>query len=45
MSAMASQINSLTIVYSTLKTAKFRVTGLCEGNSPVTGEIPTQKGQ
>ena len=49
-SAMASQINSLTIVYSTVysrrrsrKTPKLRVTGLCEGNSPVTGEFPAQK--
>ena len=25
------------------KTSKFRVTGLCEGNSPVTGEFPAQK--
>ena len=25
------------------KTSKFRVTGLCAGNSPVTGEFPTQK--
>ena len=25
------------------KTLKFRITGLCEGNSPVTGEFPTQK--
>ena len=24
------------------KTSKFRVTGLCSGNSPVTGEFPTQ---
>ena len=24
------------------KTSKFRVTGLCEGNSPVTGEFPAQ---
>ena len=24
------------------KTSKFRVTGLCEGNSPVTGEFPTK---
>ena len=40
MSAMASQITSLTIVYST---SKIRVTGLCEGNSPVTGEFPTQR--
>ena len=25
------------------KTSKLRVTGLCEGNSPVTGELPAQK--
>ena len=25
------------------KTPKPRVTGLCEGNSPVTGELPSQK--
>ena len=25
------------------KTSHLRVTGLCEGNSPVTGEFPTQK--
>ena len=44
MSTMASQIISLTIVYSTVysgadekKTSKLRVTDLCEGNSPVTG--------
>ena len=53
MSAMASQITSLTMVYSTYstvyprrrskKTAKLRVTGLCEGNSPVTGEFPAQR--
>ena len=49
LSAMASQINSLTIVYSTLwfrcrskKTSKLRVTGPCEGNSPVAGEFPAQ---
>ena len=49
MAAMASQITSITIVYSTVysdtdqkKTSKLRVTGLCEGNSPVTGEFPTQ---
>ena len=47
---MASQITSLTIVYSTVysrhrskKTSKLRVTGLCEGNSPVTGEFPAQR--
>ena len=49
MSAMAYQITSLTIVYSTVyssrnskNTPKLRVTGLCEGNSPVTGEFPAQ---
>ena len=41
MSAMASQITSLTIVYSTVylgadkKESKLRVTGVCVGNSPV----------
>ena len=47
MSAMASQITSLTIVYSTVysrrrskKTSKLRVTGPCGGNSPVTGGFP-----
>ena len=49
MSAMASQITSLAIVNSTVysrrgskKTSKLRVTGLCEGNSPVAGEFPAQ---
>ena len=47
MTAMASQITSLTIAYSTVywgadQTAKLCVTGLCVGNSPVTGEFPTQ---
>ena len=45
-SAMASQITSLTIVYSrriSKNTSKLRVTGLCEGNSPVTGEFPAQR--
>ena len=49
MSAMASQIRSHTIVYSTVysrrrskKTSNLRVTGLCEGNSTVTGEFPAQ---
>ena len=48
MSAMASQITSLTIAYSTVysgrskNTSKLRVTGLCSGNSPVTGEFPAQ---
>ena len=45
MGVMASQIT--TIAYSTVysrrrskKTSKVRVTGLCEGKSPVTGEFP-----
>ena len=49
MGAVASQITSLTIVYSTVysdsdkkKTSKLRVAGLCAGNSPVTGEFPAQ---
>ena len=49
MSTVASQITSLTIVYSTVysrcrskKTSKLHVTGLCEENSPVTGEFPAQ---
>ena len=50
MSVMASQISSLTSVYSTVylgadqrKKSKLRVTGLCAGNSPVTGEFPAQR--
>ena len=50
MRALASQITSLTIVYSKVysrrrskKTSKLRVTGLCGGNSPVTSEFPTQR--
>ena len=50
MSAMVSQITSLTIVYSTInsrrrskKTPKLRVTGLCAGTSTVTGEFPSQR--
>ena len=49
MGAMASQIISLAFVYSIIylgvdqkKTSKLRVTGLCVGNSPVTGEFPAQ---
>ena len=49
MGAIASQITSLRIVYSTVyirrrskKTSKLRVTGLCVGNSPGTGEFPAQ---
>ena len=50
MSVIASQITSLTIVYSTVysrrrlkKTSKLRVIGLCVGNSPVAGEFPAQR--
>ena len=49
MSAMASQITGLTIVYSSVcsradkKISKLRVTGFCEGNSPVTSEFPAQR--
>ena len=49
MSAAASQITCVLIVYLAVcsgrsrKTAKLRVTGLCEGNSPVTGEFPAQR--
>ena len=49
MGAMACQITSLTILYSTVytgadekKTWKLHVTGLCAGNSSVTGEFPAQ---
>ena len=49
MAPMASQITSLTVVYSIVysdadkkKTSKLRVTGLCVGNSPETGEFPAQ---
>ena len=49
MGVMASQITSLTIVYTTAysgadqrKKSKLRVSGLCVVNSPVTGEFPTQ---
>ena len=49
MSAMASQTTGVSIVYSAVcsgvdkKTPKLRVTGLCEGNSAVTGEFPAQR--
>ena len=49
MNLMASQITSLTIVYSTVysgadqrKKSKLSVTGLCAGNSPGTGEFSAQ---
>ena len=47
---MASQITTLAIVFPSVysrhrskKISKLRVTGLCEGNLPVTGEFPTQR--
>ena len=45
--AMASQITSLTIVYSFIQakikeSIKLHVTGLCDGNSPVTGALSAQ---
>ena len=51
MSATASQSISLTMNYSTVyifkcrpkKTSNLLVTGFWEGNSPVTGEFPTQR--
>ena len=49
MGAMASQITSPTIVFSIVhsganqrKKSKLCVTGLCVGNSPVTGDFPAQ---
>ena len=50
MGDMAFQITSLAIVYSSIysdtdqgvKTPKLCVTGLCAGNSPMTGEFSTQ---
>ena len=49
MSAMASEITCISIVYHRLfrprlnKSSKLRVTGLYEGNSPVTGEFSAQR--
>ena len=49
MSAIASQITSLILVTQPLiqpqikETSKLYVTGLCVGNSPVTGEFPAQR--
>ena len=45
MGAIASQITSLTMVYSTVYSdpdQNLRATGLCAGNSPGTGEFPAQ---
>ena len=50
MGAIASQLTSLTIALLNRwfrrwsnETSKLRVTSLCEGNSPVTGEFPAQR--
>ena len=46
MSVMASQINGVSIVHSTVcskKTSKRWVTGLCEGNPPETSGFPSQR--
>ena len=50
MSMIASQITGISIVYSTIcsgadqrKKSKLRITGICGGNSPVTGEFPAQR--
>ena len=48
MSANVSQIIGVMIVYHLFKrrskkTSKLRVTGLCEGNSLVTGKLPAQR--
>ena len=46
---MASQITRTWIIYSIVcsdadqRKHQLRATGLCEGNSPVTGAFPTQK--
>ena len=43
MGAIASQITSLTSVFSTVYLdTELRVTGLCAGNSPEAGEFPAQ---
>ena len=49
--AMVSQITSLTIIsvlnhlfrHTSKEASKLRVTGLCAGNSPVTGEFPARR--
>ena len=46
MRKIVSQITGVSIGCSTVcqkNPPKLRVTGLCEGNSPVTGELPTQR--
>ena len=50
MSVMASEITSLMIIYLTdysdtdeRKNSKLHLTGLCAGNSSMTGEFPAQR--
>ena len=49
MSMIASQITRVSIVYSTVcsgadqRKQKLHITGICEGNSPVTSEFPAQR--
>ena len=49
MSALASQITGVSMVYSIVcsgiskKTSKLHATGLCGGNSQLTGEFPAQR--
>ena len=47
MSVMASQLTDVSMLNRfrrrSKKTSKLRVNGICEGNSPVTGEFPFQK--
>ena len=46
MSVITSQITGVSIIYFTTFSGvdqnELRVTGLCEGNSPVTGEFPAK---
>ena len=46
MNSITSEITNFSIVYlfecRSKKTSKLRVTGLCAGNSPGTGEFPAQ---
>ena len=47
MDTKVSQITSLAIVHSTVYSGadqkNIKTPGICEGNSPVTGEFPTQR--
>ena len=39
----ASRLFTQPFIKAIKKTSKLRITGLCEGNSPVTGEFPAQR--